>query len=185
MEVAEGPLLIEGDGHYGNAILSRWPLRVERRHLLPHHVGEPRGFIHATVLPPEHCEWHVLVTHLSLGIVSRRRQLAAIVKEMATAMPAPAILLGDLNEWNSWARGLASLGRVATVLRTPPSFPTRRPMLRLDRIALRGCSSTRVSWTHRSELSQVASDHLPLLAEIEATGQLGVSTPTGVSGSDT
>jgi endonuclease/exonuclease/phosphatase family metal-dependent hydrolase len=168
MELAEGPLLLEGDGHYGNALLSRWPLRIERRQRLPHRVGEARGFIHAAVAPPAGCQWHVLVTHLSLGASSRRRQLAAVADELSVTMPTPAVLLADLNEWYGWARGLAGLGRVATLLAAPPTFPSRRPMLRLDRIALRGCRATRPAWTHRTALSAVASDHLPLLAEITA-----------------
>jgi endonuclease/exonuclease/phosphatase family metal-dependent hydrolase len=166
MELVEGPLLLEGEGHYGNALLSRWPLRSLRREALPRIVGEPRGFIHAAIEHPTGVEWHVLVTHLSLGMWSRRRQLAAVLHELSTRMPAPAMLLADLNEWNGWARGLSRLRRTVTLLPAPASFPSRRPMLRLDRIALYGCRPTLPAWTHRTALSIQASDHLPVLAEI-------------------
>jgi len=166
-ELVEGPLLLEGDGHYGNALLSRWPVRALRREALPYRRGEPRGFIHAATTAPGGTEWHVFVSHLSLGTLSRRHQLATIAAEMAAA-PAPAVLLADLNEWNGWARGLLGLGRAATLLRSPASFPSRRPMLRLDRIAVRGCVISRDAWVHRSPLAAVASDHLPVLAELSA-----------------
>lgn len=166
-DLVEGPLLREGDGHYGNALLTRWPARALRRELLPLWRGEPRGFIHAVTQVPGGGEWHVLVTHLSVGTVSRRRQLVTIAGELA-ATPAPAVLLADLNEWNGWARGLAGLGRAATLLPSPPSFPSRRPMLRLDRIAGRGCVALRDAWVHRSALAALASDHLPILAELAA-----------------
>lgn len=167
-ELVEGPLLREGDGHYGNALLTRWPVQPLRQELLPLWRGEPRGFIHAATQVPGIGEWHVLVTHLSVGNVSRRRQLVAMAGELA-ATPPPAVLLADLNEWNGWARGLAGLGRAATLLRSPPSFPSRRPMLRLDRIAVRSCIASREAWVHRSALAALASDHLPVLAELAAS----------------
>lgn len=179
MELAEGPLLIEGDGHYGNALLSRWPLRVERRERLPQWTGEPRGFIHAAVVDPTGLEWHLLVSHLSLGPLSRRRQLAVLARELAM-ITEPAVLLADLNEWLG-ARRLAVLGRVATLLPSPPTFPSGRPFLRLDRMALRGCRAVEPPVVHLTPTSRVASDHLPLKARLgRAAAQPGVSTPVAV-----
>ena len=177
MELIEGPLLAEGDGHFGNALLSRLPMRPQRRERLPYRSGEPRGFIHAVVRGSAGEDWHVLVTHLSLGPVSRRLQLAAIAAELAGRMPPPALLLADLNEWFGPARGLARLRRAADLLPSPPTFPSRRPLLRLDRIALAGARCRRAAWAHASPLGRLASDHLPLLAEVAAAGD---STPVGV-----
>lgn len=179
MELVEGPLLTEGDGHFGNAVLSRRPMRAQRCRRLPYRSGEPRGFIHAVVDGVAGEKWHVLVTHLSLGLLSRRLQFAAIAAELAAAMP-PALLLADLNEWFGPARGLAGLRRIGHLLVSPPTFPSRRPLLRLDRIGMVGGQLRRPAWVHRSALARLASDHLPLLAEV-APAPAGDSTPVGVS----
>ncbi len=185
MEVIEGPLLTEGDGHFGNALLSRLPMRLQRRQRLPYRTGEPRGFIHAVVGGPAGIDWHVLVTHLSVGPLSRRLQFAAIADELAAATP-PTLLLADLNEWFARARGLERLRRAGHLLASPPTFPSRRPLLRLDRIGLVGGRLCRPAWTHAGARARLASDHLPLLAEVApalacARSSVGDSTPVGVS----
>ena len=166
MQMVEGPLLVEGDGHYGNAVLSRWPLAIRRRERLPHWIGEPRGFLHAVATPPGGIVWQVIVTHLSLGPVTRGRQFAAIARDLDSAASEPTVLLADLNEWNGWAVGLGQLRRASIVLDGPPTYPAGRPLLRLDRIALRACAVQAGPHAHISALARIASDHLPLWAEI-------------------
>jgi endonuclease/exonuclease/phosphatase family metal-dependent hydrolase len=168
MELAEGPLLVEADGHYGNAVLSRCPLSVMRRRRFPRAGHEPRGFLHAVAHSNAGTAWHVLATHLSLGPVVRGEQLAALAHELSLT-PAPSVMMGDLNEWRGWTRGLAALRRVSTLLPSQPSFPSRYPVLRLDRIALRGGRADGGGKVHRSRLSRIASDHLPVLAEIKVS----------------
>ena len=49
-ELLEGPLLFEGAGQYGNAILSRFPLAALRRHRFPRAGREARGFMRAELV---------------------------------------------------------------------------------------------------------------------------------------
>ena len=169
MELAEGPLMTEGDGHYGNAVLSRWPLSVIRRRRFARSGPEPRGFLHAVAHVDDDTAWHLLATHLGLGPVVRGEQLAALAQELRHA-PAPVVALGDLNEWRRWTRGLAALRRAGTLLASPASFPSRYPVLRLDRVAVRGGRPVAPVVAHRSSLSRIASDHLPVVAVLEMTG---------------
>src|SRR5262249_20267593 len=64
MELAEGPLLVEDAGHFGNALLSRYPITVMRRRRFARTGREPRGFLHAVVRAEADTVWHVLATHL-------------------------------------------------------------------------------------------------------------------------
>lgn len=80
----------------------------------------------------------------------------------------PTILLGDLNEWRVGNRSsllglLPHFGPVHAVL---PSFPSRYPLLALDRILARPANLISSIEVHNSQLSRVASDHLPIKAKL-------------------
>ncbi|WP_431272156.1 endonuclease/exonuclease/phosphatase family protein [Dankookia sp. P2] len=109
----------------------------------------------------------VVAAHLGLLRRCRARQVAAILAAIAPRAGIPTLLLGDLNEWRL-DRSRSSLHALEPLFgpvgRGQPSFPSRRPLLALDRIL--GCSRTQVQPVeiHDSPLARVASDHLPLKA---------------------
>ena len=160
-----GPTLVRHYGQYGNALLTRLPVRgvtlidpsIARR--------EPRGAIDAEV-DAHGIRCRLLVTHLGLRRAERSQQLAHLVA-CPPRWPGPAltVLLGDLNDW---------LGMVGMGLRLPDgfmygrarSFPARAPVLRLDAIAAHPGDALRRVWADASPLARVASDHLPVCAEI-------------------
>jgi endonuclease/exonuclease/phosphatase family metal-dependent hydrolase len=76
------------------------------------------------------------------------------------------MLLGDLNEWLPLGRPLrwlhAYFGRPPAVR----SFPALLPLMALDRIWVRPRRHLLSVQAHRSPASRVASDHLPVTAEI-------------------
>ena len=79
----------------------------------------------------------------------------------------PLVLLGDINEWLPLGRPLrwlhACFGR-------PPSarsFPALWPLLALDRIWARPRDSLLTVRAHRSAAARLASDHLPVTAELK------------------
>ena len=78
--------------------------------------------------------------------------------------------MGDLNEWRRWTRALNLLGRSGRLLPPRPSFPSRLPVLALDRIVARGAAVEEGPVVHRTELSRQASDHLPVWARLRAGG---------------
>lgn len=164
MELVEGPLLRESRGHYGNAALSRWPLRPVAEGCFRAQGVERRGWLLVEVVPPGGTRWRALVTHLDLLGPARTRQLAELAT-VAGAQPGPFVLAGDLNEWRPWRRDLAGLPRAVDLLPARPTFPAALPLLALDRLGARGAAVRHGPTVDRSPLAREASDHLPLWAE--------------------
>ena len=78
-----------------------------------------------------------------------------------------AVLMGDPNAWVLWGRPIKKLHRYFDATPAVPTFPSGKPVLALDRMWTHPASILRGLKAHVSPLSRVASDHLPLVAEIE------------------
>jgi endonuclease/exonuclease/phosphatase family metal-dependent hydrolase len=83
------------------------------------------------------------------------------------------VLLGDLNEWR--LRRRSALGILEPKFGAGPSvlsFPSRRPLLALDRIF--GWPEGLISnvAVHDTPLARIASDHLPLTATVSLLSEL-------------
>ena len=171
VKLVEGPLLLEGNGGYGNALLTRYPVLGVERRVFQRPGSQTRGLIDARLEIPWLGALRVIVTHLEVRDHRiRSTQLREIKHLIDDGKPGPTVLLGDLNEW--WNRRLAlrSLDRTLHFLHSPATFPARLPLLRLDRIAVRGLRSTDHDNRARrieNRLTRLASDHLPLVAELE------------------
>jgi endonuclease/exonuclease/phosphatase family metal-dependent hydrolase len=179
MACVEGPMLLEGAGWYGNAILSRLPVVAEHRWRFPNHSGEPRGAVGAVVEDPQGCRWRLINTHLGLGPRSRLRQVHALMHLFESVRAGPSILLGDLNEWRPWAPALARLRRLGHVPPAPASFPSRLPLFALDRMVLHACRLRAPLRRHVTRRSLLASDHLPVVAEVGALAPASAASTTG------
>ncbi|MEQ9640076.1 MAG: endonuclease/exonuclease/phosphatase family protein [Alphaproteobacteria bacterium] len=156
----DGPNLRDHRGHYGNLLLTRWPVRTLRRHDISVARREPRGVIDADLAGPDG-DLRVLVTHLGLRPRERRAQVERIA---ALLDDKPTLLLGDLNDWMPGAPSLRPL--TGRKLPGPASFPARLPLLALDRVVvLSGRFDPAIS-AHRGALARRASDHLPVVADI-------------------
>ena len=152
-------------GWHGNAMLARVGATVRGTTHMDLPGLEPRGAILAeldTSLGP------LRVVGLHLGLIRRYRlmQVATITRRLNRMPPMPTVLAGDFNEWGS-AAALDATAQGVRFARTPPSFPALRPVARLDRIA--HCDSIRVTATglHLSKPAHIASDHLPVWADLE------------------
>lgn len=81
----------------------------------------------------------------------------------------PTLMVGDLNEWRlgrtSSLKSLASFFDLR--LGTLPSFPSRFPVLALDRVFAYPHELVSNIEIHNSPLARIASDHLPIKAEID------------------
>jgi endonuclease/exonuclease/phosphatase family metal-dependent hydrolase len=166
MACVEGPMMLEGAGWYGNAILSRLPVLAEQRVRFPDHSGEPRGAVAVVLEDRQGARWRLINTHLDLWSRSRLRQVNSLVRLFEADRTDPWILLGDLNEWRPWARSLVPLRQLGYVPAAPPSYPSRWPLFALDRMVLRHCHLAAPLRRHESDLSRRASDHLPIVAEV-------------------
>jgi len=160
-------------GHlYGNVLLSRFPIAAHTQHDLISARREPRCCQRTDLLIGGGV-LQVYNVHLGTGLLERRRQavqLANILDDPAVS--APMIVLGDFNEW---VRGPAT--RVLTErlesldlsrhLRRRKTYPGFLPLLHLDHIYYKGELRVCSVELGRTRRALVASDHLPLVAELE------------------
>ncbi|MDP1780330.1 endonuclease/exonuclease/phosphatase family protein [Hydrogenophaga sp.] len=163
----------EGLDH-GNAVLSRYPVLRSHNHDISLPGVEPRGLLHCELaLPDGQPALHVMCAHLGLRESHRRHQLARLCATVQTEVPtdAPLVVAGDFNDWRSRAdEQLAPCG-LSEVFRQAHghharSFPARWPVLRLDRIYVRGVASALPVPMPRRPWAQL-SDHAPVAAEIQ------------------
>ena len=162
-----GPTLRDHDGHYGNAVLSRFPLEAVHRIDLSVPPHEPRGALRVLVRHSEGAVW-VIATHLGLNLRERREQIRRLLREVAGIQRGtPMLLLGDFNEWLPIeGPRLRRLTAGLPLCITGRTFPSKFPLLPLDRIYA-GPQPTRAEGrTCRDMAARLASDHLPVVASI-------------------
>jgi len=160
-------------GHgYGNAVLSRFPIRADRNYDLSVTGREARGCLRADV------EWgprglHLFNVHLGTSFVERRHQGRRLVAEELLrdmTLEWPRIVLGDFNEWSTGlaTRLLRSQLKSADIrlhLRRTRTYPGILPFLHLDHIYYDPQLRLERLTMLRSRKALLASDHLPLAAE--------------------
>ncbi len=164
------PLDVQHDsmGWHGNAILVRAGIAVESHDIIHIPCLEPRGVVTAT-LDLGGASVSVFGMHLDLSGLWRVRQARAIAALAdAARSQRPTVLMGDLNEWRANSGAFREFGKHFTVLDPGPSFHSRRPVGRLDRIMHCGALAVTDCGVHRSALAAAASDHLPVWAEFTA-----------------
>lgn len=160
-------------GHYGNAILSRHPFSVVSEGFLPRRTGEQRAVQWIKVSLGE-LSLNVMNTHLSIHFRERLLQIRQLLGAEWIAKSerhVPLLVCGDLNAspfspvYRGLRKDLVDAQR-ANGGRALPTWPSRRPLFRIDHlftsqsIAVRGCE------VRRDALTMLASDHLPLVAEL-------------------
>lgn len=163
----KGPNLEDHRGHYGNLLLVRGEVETVRRIELAQRGREPRGAIDAD-LRLRGGRLRVLVTHLGLGILERRRQAWRLAQTLADGPQGPTLILGDFNDWIPWTPTLRPLLSLCARGSAPPSFPSWWPVLALDRVLTRGMPLPETVRAHDGPLARHASDHLPVVAEFGA-----------------
>jgi len=171
-----GPNHVHQHGHYGNALLSRFPIVSSENEDVSNHRFERRGLLHSVVkVPGLRRNLHCVCVHLSLHERGRRRQLDAIAArlEELAGKRLPIIVAGDFNDWRERATpilekrlGLTEVS-VAAGGRHLRTFPSLLPMFGLDRIYVRGFKVLS-SQVHRGAPWSLLSDHLAVSAELES-----------------
>lgn len=162
-------------GHHGNAILSRFPILHHSNHDISTNPIERRGILHAAVHIPERSQIvHCLNVHLNIFQRSRKRQLHALGDTVDRLFPKtePYILAGDFNDWSSRASALIeeSIGALEVFHTVNGShaatYPSRMPLLKLDRIYVRGIRPYEARVLTGKPWSEL-SDHAPIYSEVE------------------
>jgi len=163
--------------HFGNAVLSRFPISQHLEHDLSWKTCEPRCLQRADIAV-NGMTLHFYNVHLGTAILERRFQaarLATIVSDRHVT--GPKLVVGDFNEW---MKGLATtllstrLNSVDLTEWLPKRrfLPRRRtypgffPLLHLDHIYYAGRLEVVSVELPRTRLALVASDHLPLVADV-------------------
>jgi endonuclease/exonuclease/phosphatase family metal-dependent hydrolase len=162
MEVIAGPTLVRHEGPFGNALLTRRKILDVRRLYLGYGRREPRNALDVD-LDVNGEKVRVIVTHLGLFAAERRWQVRTLVEHVRETNER-LVVLGDINEWLPLSRPLRWLNRLMGHSVADRSFPSRWPLVALDRVWVRPRPALLALKAHRSPLAQVASDHLPVKA---------------------
>ena len=167
---AYGKNAVYDRGHHGNAILSRFPILRWDNEDISAHRFESRGLLHCEIQVPGWSEvLHCVCVHLTLT-AGRRRQLWALRERIDRLVPehAPLVVAGDFNDWRgdaavNLARPLG-LHEVFEQVNgeSARSYPAALPLLRLDRIYVRGFSVRTARVHHERRMS----DHAALTSTI-------------------
>jgi endonuclease/exonuclease/phosphatase family metal-dependent hydrolase len=165
--VVAGLLRQRHGSDFGNAVLSRFPVRSVEHLDLAVDRCEPRGALDVCLDIGLRAPLRVIATHLGLRPGERREQVRRILACVERDNPHPMLLMGYLNEWYLWGRPLRWIhSHFREMPASPRTFPARRPVFALDRIWVSPAGSLRGLGRHASPLARVASDHLPLVAQI-------------------
>jgi len=154
--------LTGADGDYGQMLISRFPVGQHEVRDISFGEHEPRRAIRAEIATPLG-PLTVVASYLGLSISERRQQAEQLI-ELA-AGDAPAVVVGDFNDWY-WPGSVRSvLSRILAGRTRFRTFPAAFPLLRLDRIYCRPRMALVRSFVDRS--ARAMSDHLPVIADLK------------------
>jgi endonuclease/exonuclease/phosphatase family metal-dependent hydrolase len=182
MEFHFHPAIHLEEERYGDAILTHLPQRLVKAGMLPGLAGkphlEPRGALWVAV-DLHGREVQIINTHLGLYPLERVAQVEALLGDEWLAHAqchGPVILSGDFNALPSSpvCRRLGGRLRDAQIEakqhRPQSTFSSRFPRVRIDHIFISSGLEVTAIEVPGSELARIASDHLPLVAEIRIPG---------------
>jgi phospholipase D1/2 len=154
---------------YGNLVLTRFPPLSVRKLDLSVGRQEPRGALDIT-FDISGARVRLIATHLGLVPGERRaqvRRLVELVRTGGAGDEAATLLLGDINEWWAFGRPLRWLHRCFEGrAHGDRTFPARWPLFALDRIWVHPKRALVRYQVSRGPETRVASDHLPVRAEL-------------------
>jgi endonuclease/exonuclease/phosphatase family metal-dependent hydrolase len=174
MEAHFSPAMAIAEEQYGDAVITGLPTEAIKTGPLPSR-GEPRGALSIEVMVGDR-KFHIVNTHLGLRGRDRIQQMTALMgpawlqrdgKDLAST-----ILCGDFNAvpasatYRLVARTLKDVQLSDKRQPARPTFPSRYPLIRLDHIFVSDDLTIIDAFVLRNRLTSLASDHLPLIAEI-------------------
>jgi endonuclease/exonuclease/phosphatase family metal-dependent hydrolase len=156
---------------FGNVVLSRLPILHHAQYDLSWKTCEPRCCQRVDIAVGTDT-LHFYNVHLGTAYLERRYQASRLVSFVHDRrVGQPKIVLGDFNEW---LRGLATQmlsQRLKSIdlrahLRRRRTYPGVFPLVHLDHIYYEGKVEVSRLELPRTRLALLASDHLPLVAEL-------------------
>ncbi len=164
MNVIEGPTKLHAHAHYGNAIITRLPIRRHRLVDLSAPLEIPRGAIIAELEGP-YGVFTVINMHLGLTPLHRRWQLRRLSPHLRNLKP-PLLIAGDFNSWKRTSRTHRFLSRLAPGHTMLPSFRAPHPRTPIDRVHMSEGWRLVREWRPEGRDTLLASDHLPVVATL-------------------
>jgi endonuclease/exonuclease/phosphatase family metal-dependent hydrolase len=170
--------VIDHDEQYGHALLSRFPLKVIRTEILQSGVHkphvEPRGALWTRV-EMDGMRFNLMNTHFGLSRRERHAQAADLLgTNWIGGIPEdePVILCGDFNmfprsqPYRALARRLRDVQIGREDFLALNTFASLHPFARIDHIFVSRHFVPQNILVPRNHLTRVASDHLPLIADL-------------------
>ncbi|AMV35951.1 endonuclease/exonuclease/phosphatase family protein [Planctomyces sp. SH-PL62] len=178
---AFGPNLLRGEGSYGVALVTRFPIVGHTNHRLPRSEGrdkaEPRGLLECR-LDVDGKPLRVYVTHLAHDSGADRALQVARVREIVAASPDPWVVMGDFN-----LRPDSADYRTLTAPEPGPRFIDAWTVAGKgpgDTIGVHGTRSARIDYVFTSgplaaglvagsarvDVETIASDHQPVFVDL-------------------
>ena len=157
-------------GHYGNVILSRFPIIQKKNFHLPNiDAGEQRGVLKSAIKVSEDRSVFFLATHLDHRRPGEERLASAkfINQMIGISDTDPAILAGDFNDVPD-SPTLKEIGKLwlRTNTDVAPTIPVAKPTRQIDYILVR--PKKRWKLIESKVLGEeVASDHRAIFSVIE------------------
>lgn len=160
-------------GQYGNAVLSRLPIRSYENFDISIIKREPRGCLYTEIEIDENKNVRFFNVHLGTSFFERRRQVYRLFDRHVLdnkKFEGNRIVAGDFNEWTSGLTTRLFKARFNSVdaklhLGKARTFPGVLPLFHLDHIYFDNEFSLINAFLHKSRKSLLASDHLPIVAE--------------------
>jgi len=161
-------------GHYGNAILSRFPLRQTWDVDLTIPLKKRRQALVAKAhVEVDGHDRVLLLSNVHLGLAGFERgiqlkRLMACPPVHNTRQDTPALIAGDFNDvWGSLGKRFLMPFGFQNASGQSRTFPAIRPLRSLDSIYFRGGITLQSTFVGHTALARQASDHLPLIADFK------------------
>ena len=172
------PAALHNDGQYGNAILSRYPMALIKKDVLPKlwrkALLESRGAVWVAV------DFHgtkinVINTHLSLWPKEQLLQIKKILSTDWLGCPdcnGPIVLCGDLNTspksfvYKEICKKLKDSQLMLNGHKPAKTWSASYPIRRIDHVFVSQEFCVNSIQVSRTALDKLASDHLPIIVEL-------------------
>jgi endonuclease/exonuclease/phosphatase family metal-dependent hydrolase len=163
-------------GHYGNAILSRYPLEDPQHIDLTLRPKKRRGALLARWrIPVGEVTKSITLVNLHIGLsgIERQWQLRKLFRISHLAdlrIRSPLVIGGDFNDfWNSLGWRVMQPAGFQPACPAIRTFPARLPLRPLDKVFFRGDLRPTHAYAGHVDVARHASDHLPLIVDFEFT----------------
>jgi len=169
--------VVDQNEQYGHAILSHSPIKIIRmavfnRHDRRRHV-EPRGALWVA-LEIDGAALNLMNTHFGLGRKEKIAQADELLNKswMGKIGDEPLILCGDFNmtprsrPYRAIAQQLRDVQDNAVGLLPLNTYSTFHPFARIDHVFVSKHFTVEKILVPRNDLTRIASDHLPLIVDL-------------------